>query len=259
MRTIGIYIYVNGIAKRIDLFEDELINITSSVQDVSDISKIFTDYSQSFTVPASKKNNAIFSHWYENSVDNGFDARIRKDAYIEIDTIFFRNGKIQLEKASIKDGQIDNYQITFFGSLISLKDGFNDRYLKDLDFSAYTFVYNGANVSAKVNGNIADHIKFPLITSNNVWQYNTGGGTVDNWDIKQAVTPVYISDLFPAMRVSEIFKVIALELGVTFDGSFLNSDRFKRLFLLLKNLKNQLLKILIILNQKNVLMKVQQA
>ena len=110
MRNIGLFIYVNGVSKRIELFDDEMISVTSSIQDVNDISKIFTDYSQSFTVPASKKNNAIFSHWYENSIDNDFDARIRKDAYIEIDTIRFRLGKIQLEKATIKSGQIENYQ-----------------------------------------------------------------------------------------------------------------------------------------------------
>lgn len=235
MRTIGLYIYINGVAKRIELFDDEMINVTSSIQDVNDISKIFTDYSQSFTVPASKNNNQIFSHWYENSVDNGFDARIRKDAYIEIDTIRFRSGKIQLEKASIKNGSVENYHITFFGSLISLKDGFKDRYLKDLDFSAYSFEYNGSNVISKVAGDVDGHVKFPLISSKNVWQYNTGGTTVDNWDIKNTGTPVYYDDLFPAMRVSEIFNVIATELGITFVGTFLNDLRFKRAFLLLKN------------------------
>jgi hypothetical protein len=95
MVTVAIYIYINGVAKRIELFSDEKISVTSSVQDTADLSKVFTDYSQSFTVPATKQNNAIFGHWYENSIDNAFDARIRKDAYIELDTIRFRKGKIQ--------------------------------------------------------------------------------------------------------------------------------------------------------------------
>jgi hypothetical protein len=54
MRTVQIY--VNDI--RLDLFQDEKIEVTSSIQNVKDISKVFTDFSQSFTVPASKVNNA---------------------------------------------------------------------------------------------------------------------------------------------------------------------------------------------------------
>ena len=60
-------------AKRIELFTDEKISIISSIQNVNDISKIFTDFSQSFTIPATKTNNEIFKHWYENAIENGFD------------------------------------------------------------------------------------------------------------------------------------------------------------------------------------------
>ena len=108
-----------------ELFEDENISINSSIQNINDISKVFTDFSQSFTVPATKNNNIIFKHWYENSLDSGFNATKRKDAYIELDTLTFRKGKIQLEKASYKKGSVDNYTLTFFGSLISLKDNYS--------------------------------------------------------------------------------------------------------------------------------------
>ena len=114
MIVVGIYIYdENNDARRVELFSDEKISVSSSVQNIADISKVFTDFSQSFTVPASPHNNAIFKHWYENDVDNGYDARLRKNGFIELDTIPFRIGKFQLEKAQFKNGNIDNYQITF--------------------------------------------------------------------------------------------------------------------------------------------------
>ena len=62
MNTKNIDIYIEG--KRLDLFEDENITINSSVQNINDISKVFTDFSQSFTVPASQNNNKIFKHYY---------------------------------------------------------------------------------------------------------------------------------------------------------------------------------------------------
>ena len=120
MINVSIFVYGDdGQATRLELFEDENISINSSIQNINDISKVFTDFTQSFTVPATKNNNEVFKHWYENSLDGGFNATKRKDAYIELDTLTFRKGKIQLEKASYKKGDIDNYTVTFFGSLIS--------------------------------------------------------------------------------------------------------------------------------------------
>ena len=48
-----VQVYIEGL--KIELFEDEQINVTSSVQNINDISKVFTDFSQSFTVPAAAK------------------------------------------------------------------------------------------------------------------------------------------------------------------------------------------------------------
>lgn len=236
MVTVGLYIYINNVAKRIELFEDEKISINSSVQNASDISKVYTDFSQSFTVPANDHNNAIFSHWYENSIDGGFDARQRKKAYIELDTIPFRKGNIQLEKATIKNGVPENYTITFFGSLVSLKDTFAGKKLSELDYSAHTIPYSAAEVIDRVSGEVGNDVKFPLITSNRVWQ-NTG--TTDN--ITTSGGAIDFKELFPALRVSKIFETIESNYGISFNGtieepsSFLTDARFTNAYLWLKN------------------------
>ncbi len=236
MINVSIYIYgEDGLAKRLELFEDENISVNSSIQNINDISKVFTDFSQSFTVPATKNNNIIFKHWYENSLDSGFNATKRKDAYIEIDTLPFRKGKIQLEKASYKKGDIDNYTLTFFGSLISLKDKFNNRFLRDFDYSAYNFTYSGIIVKNRVTSGVANDIKFPLISSINVWQYNTNGNSQSNWDIQKNSHPISYLDLFPAMRVSKILDSIATQIGITLSGSFLSNTKFLNAYLWLKN------------------------
>jgi hypothetical protein len=233
MVIVALYIYdeVTGLANRVELFNDEKIQVTSSIQNVNDISKIYTDFSQSFTVPASVANNKIFKHWYENTIVGGFDARTRKNAFIELDTIPFRKGKVQLEKVSYKKGYPDNYQITFFGSLISLKDAFGGKFLKDLDLSTLNFSYTGTVVKNRVTGGAGNDVMFPLISSKNVWGY--GAGSV--YDISQTATPIYHTDLFPAVRVSKVFDAIASSLGVTFEGTFLSDSRFTRAFLWLKN------------------------
>lgn len=61
---------------RLDLFKDETISITDTIQDVRDIAKVFTQFSQSFSIPASKTNNKLFKHFYNADITDGFDARI---------------------------------------------------------------------------------------------------------------------------------------------------------------------------------------
>ena len=76
---IKVSIYVQNadtlLYDRVDLFNDEKISVTSSIQNINDISKTYTDYSQTFSIPASKQNNKIFKHWYENSRNNPYNSK----------------------------------------------------------------------------------------------------------------------------------------------------------------------------------------
>jgi len=219
-------------AKRIELFEDEKISVTSSIQNVNDISKVFTDYSQSFTIPASDNNNEIFRHWYENSLDDAFDQRRRYSGYIEIDTQTFRSGKWQLESATVKNNRVEDYKITFYGELKSLTDKFGEDKLKDLStINDYTITYTGANVETLVESTSATDVMFPLISSRRVWQY--GGGGLQ--DISITGGHINYTELFPAIKVARIFDAIQDRYNVNFSGTFLNQSRFTSAYLWLKN------------------------
>ena len=219
-------------AKRIELFQDEKISLTSSIQNINDISKVFTDYSQSFTIPASDNNNRIFKHWYENSLDNAFDQRARYDGYIEIDTATFRVGRWQLESASIKKNRVEDYKITFYGNLKSLSDKFGEDKLKDIEtLNDYSFTYtSGLTVRDIMISTVDFDINFPLISSDRVWQYGSGSN-----NIATAGGAIKYDELFPCIKVSRIFDAIQSNYGLNFQGEFLNDLRFKKAFLWLKN------------------------
>ena len=232
---LAVAIYIKDVDtleyNRINLFDDEKISVTSSIQNINDISKTFTDFSQTFTVPASKQNNKIFRHWYDNSNDAPFSTLVKSDAYIEIDTITFRKGKIQLESANLEDGQAKDYSITFIGLLGNLKDTFAGKYLKDLNDTTYDFEYTATYVGDKVcTDAVSEDIMFPLISSNNYWTYGSG-----SYDISQASTPIRYNDLFPALRLKSILNMIENDFGINFDGTFLNDARFTNAYLYLKN------------------------
>jgi len=112
--------------ERLDLFDFEDIELTSTIQDVKDIGNVFTDYSQQFTVPASQKNNKILRHYYDNKLLNGFDARIKQRGLIVINGLTFKQGFIRLSESSIKKSNPSSYSLTFFGSLVNLKQALGD-------------------------------------------------------------------------------------------------------------------------------------
>jgi hypothetical protein len=236
MITVGIYIknLVTLEYNRVELFDDEKISVNSSIQNINDISKTFTDFSQTFTVPASKQNNKIFKHWYENSLDNAFSTLVKSDAYIELDTILFKQGKIQLESCNIKDGEIKDYSITFIGALGTLKDKFAGLFLKDLDSTFYDFNYSGTIVKNKVTTiATSSDVMFPLISSNRYWNYGAGGVN----DISNIIFPINFTELFPAIRLPAVLDMISRDTkwDINFNGSFLTNPKFTNAYLYLKN------------------------
>lgn len=237
-----VQIFIEGVVDSgnyslIELFNDEKINVTSSIQNVSDISKVFTDFTQSFTIPASPVNSAIFEHFYQSDVDATHDPNLRRNAYIEIDTIPFRVGKIQLEKSTVINGRAENYQITFYGTLLSLKDKFAELKLRDLDFTSIDSAYNADYVKTCIEDTANSRaVRFPLISSKRVWTY--GGAT--STDISTNTGAIAYNELFPAIRVGTLFDLIESKFGLTFEGNFLDASnlRWNNLFLWCKNTEN---------------------
>lgn len=226
MRTVQLY--VND--ERLDLFKDEEIQVSSSIQNVADISKVFTDFTQTFTVPASKRNNEILKYYYESALDNGFEANVRVDARIDIDYTPFRTGRLQLESAETKENQVYAYKVTFYGEVTTLKDLFGEDKLNDLDYSGVSFQYTGANVQTSITSTSDLDVRFPLISTDRVWTYSDGTGINDS-----TTYAIDYTELFPALKVSKVFEAIESTYGVTFSGLFLDDERFTKLFTWWKN------------------------
>jgi hypothetical protein len=235
MRQVDIYIEVTtGNYEKLELFKDEEIQINSSIQNIQDLAKVYTDFTQSFTIPSSPHNNRLFEHFYETDVNANLNPNIRRNAFIEIGTIPFRSGKISIESSNVVKGRVESYSITFYGDLTSLKDAFGDDTLKDLNLSSYGETYTGTTVRTRLVNPSASDIRYPLISSNRIWTY--GGGA--NTDINDSRYPIVYNELFPALRIKKIFDTIQTKYGVTFNSLFFNQKLFTELFLLLKNRKS---------------------
>jgi hypothetical protein len=224
-----VQIYIEG--RRLELFEDEQIKINLSLQNISDISKQYTDFTQTFTVPTSPINNAIFEHFYMNEVDATFDYNLKRNAFIEIDLTPFRSGKIQLNKAMLRDTQSSSYSITFYGKLTNLIDLIKEDKLKDLEFNEYTHAYDGDAVYDRITDDATNYaIRYPLISGRRAWTY----GDLTTTDIDTTNGAIIYTELFPAISIDRIFTLIEDKYDIDFQGVWRTDKRWQDCFLLLK-------------------------
>ena len=219
---------------RVDLFRDESISITDSIQNVSDISKLFTPFSKQFNLPASETNNKLFKHYYNFHIQGGFDARFKVDARIEINYVPFKTGKLRLTGVSLKDNKPHTYKVVFFGEPNSLKDIFGDEDLSalnglstyDLDYDGSDFLNafktglqsTGSNATNLSNRNVV----VPLISLNTYYTYDTTStdrlDTVTFTDLRK--------QLKPAIKLKRIIEAIQTQYDITFNMEDVHLDEF---------------------------------
>lgn len=247
MQVVVLYIKNNdGVYKRVDLFKDETVMLTSKIQDVRDIAKIFTDFTQTFTIPASKDNNKIFEHWYDADIVDGFDARTRKDALMELDFNPFKEGRISLNNVKMKNNKVFSYEVIFYGKTVNLKDLLRDDDLSQLaQLDDYTHEYSSSIVKEGLrNGLFSSKIIYPLLTHTKRLYFDSASATPNyngNLFFTSANNSIGLAfdDLKPAIKLITIIEAIENKYTVAngyssnllFTRDFFNSTAFSNLYL----------------------------
>ena len=235
---LDVRIYIEG--KAIEQFKDENISIKSRIKDINDISEVFTDFSKSFTVPASKENNKLFKHWYNADITGGFDARTSKDATIEINELPFTKGKIALEKVAIENGNISHYAIIFTGETIKINKILGDDKLSSLDFSDLNHNFDSVTVEQGATSNLFNGgLIYPLISVKRRMFYDSLNTVVTNetqTNIKY--TPgrpndsIRRKDLKPAIKVSDVLsRVLNTYPDLNIQGDIFTRDYFTDMYM----------------------------
>ena len=231
-------LYIDG--QEADLFQNEGIEINLNVQNIKDISKVYGDFTNSFTIPASAANNKIFKHYYNVDIYGGFDAKLRVDAFIEVNNNLFRAGVVELESVQIKSGEPYAYGIGFYSNMTSLKDSFGEDTLNVLDLSAQDHDYNDVNIATGFNSYVAgtgDAVIYPLISPVANWYYNSVSGNPDPSNIYyhggggSNIHGVFYYDLKPAVKLQKIIDAIEVKYGIEFQSDFFATADFGKLFM----------------------------
>lgn len=235
MIDIQLYIDQNDISdatrsySKVDLFKDEYITLVSSIQDIRDFAKIFSDYSRTFRIPANDTNNKIFKHFYNPDVI-GFNGSTKKLAKIHMNYMPFREGYIYLQSTEMKNNKASSYTILFYGGLVRLKNEMKDQKLsalaEKLDSNIQNFTYNSSSVKTGfTTGLHSNAIIYPLITSEKRLYYDSAS-TSPNYDgnlysgSTDTARGLRYTDLKPAIKVTKILEAIESKYSISFSGFF---------------------------------------
>jgi len=238
MQKLQLYINQNidqdltPIYVRVDLFNDESVSITQTIQNVKDIAKIFTEFTQTFSLPASKTNNKLFRHYQRFNISGTFDGRKKRKAKIELNNIPFKDGFIKLEGVDLKNNIAHTYRITFFGNTVNLKDVLGDDELGNLSgLGGLDTDYTYTNVKAKIEATLTNNnLCVPLITHTQQLIYDSAqsnaqlGNLYYNSNSSYNANGVFWKELKYAIRLQYIIDQIEAQYSeITFSNDFFNN------------------------------------
>lgn len=215
----------------IDLYKDENIEVTSAVSSIEEIEKNKSDFSKTFTVPATENNNKIFKNWYRADLENNFDSKVKVKGTIEIGGKDFKSGFWTLTGAKVKQGRASNYTIAFVGANFSLTKLIGDDVLCDLDLSEMNHQYNDNDLLDLIKFG-ADNYTYTLISKKR-YTYDSTPANTDQTNIAFDATGagrIFYTDLRPSIKVAKILEAIENKYSINFSTDLFGRSEIQNLY-----------------------------
>ena len=145
-----------------DLYEDEDIPLTLSVDDFKNAAEKVQSYTKAFNLPATKRNNQIFDNIFEiTRSDDGvvFNPYRKTQCQLKQDGFILFEGYLRLIDIQDKEGEI-SYNVNLYSEVIALADVIGELEFKDLDFTELEHTYNKTNIKNSWNDSPAAGISY---------------------------------------------------------------------------------------------------
>jgi hypothetical protein len=229
-----------------DLYDNEAIPLSLSVDDFKNAAEKVQSHSKDFNLPATKRNNKIFSSIFDvqKSIDSDFDFNpyVRTRAVLKEDTYTILEGTLRLIDIINKDGEI-SYNVNLFSEAVALSEVLKDKKINDLDLDELEHDYTITNVTNSWTGVLALTNSLPIdslanntavagATTTNVLKY-----PFCNWDNNitenaSGQLEIKLEQAFrPFIQCKYLIDKIFSEAGYTFESDFLSSTKFTKLFM----------------------------
>ena len=226
-----------------DLYQEEDIPLTLSIDDFKNVTEQVKSYSKDFNLPATKRNNRIFNNMFDvTRADDGviFNPYVKTACLLKQDGFIIFEGYLRLIDAKDKEGEI-SYNVNLYSEVIALADVLKDRTFSQLDFSELTHDYTYSNIRNSWQGildltnplptgtfagtpgaSTTGVLKYPFIDWNHQFSVDSSGNPVLS-NLEAAFRP--------CIKLKYLIQNIFAATDFNYTSEFFDSTEFSRLYM----------------------------
>ena len=220
-----------------DLYEDEDIPLSLSVDNFKNVAEKVQSYSKAFNLPATKRNNLIFDNMFEiTRTDDGviFNPYNKTECVLKQDGFILFKGYLKMLDVTDKDGEI-SYNVNLYSEVIALADILKDRTFSELGLTELEHAYNLTNIqltwgatgvtylNASTSGyRSATTVKYPFVDWNHQYIVGASGNPV---------LPNLESAFRPFIQIKYLINRIFEATPFTWESDFFDSPEFEKLYM----------------------------
>ena len=236
----------------LDLYEDEDIPLTLSVDDFKNVLEKVQSYSKAFKLPATKRNNKIFDNIFEitrTTTGIVFNPYIKTKCELKQDGFILFEGYLRLIDITDKNDEI-SYNVNLYSEAVALADLLKDKKFSDLSFDELAHDYNKVSIknswsnttglpltnalstssfaySAALGVNNTNVLKYPFVD----WTGNIDISDGSTGTANFPALPFLQSAFRPFIQLKYLIDRIFDATPFTFTSEFFDSTEFKKLFM----------------------------
>ena len=200
----------------IELYQNEPVNLSYQFSDLQEINASRSNFSQTFRVPLTGKNQDYFGAVNELGIIPTWNPKTKVKAELSYNTIPIMRGFAQVKNVYIQKGKYADVELVVFGETADLSRDVGDGMLTDVNLSAFNHTLTATNISSSWAGTLSSGvIRYGIIDKWRNWTSQT---------IWSATNPLQHGDFTPYFRASKLFETILTEAGYTYDSTFFGSN-----------------------------------
>ena len=203
----------------VDLYDNESVNLVKQFTDVQNIQSPVSSFTQTFRVPATKRNLDAFG-LVTIPDPSGVDLKQKFEAELQRDTMPILRGGVQVKAVYLQKEHYADIELVFFGEAVDLKTAIGDALLSDLDLSALDHDLTYANVTGSWSAlGSGPEVRYGLIDRGNNWSFEDQTSNLRYpWFSNDGI---FVGEFTPFVMAREILDAILDEAGFTYDSDFI--------------------------------------
>tara|TARA_R110001583_G_scaffold3025_1_gene20375 strand:+ start:4119 stop:6833 length:2715 start_codon:yes stop_codon:yes gene_type:complete len=232
-----------------DLYEEEDIPLTLSVDEFKNVAEQVKSYSKDFNLPATKRNNQIFNNMFEvtrSASGTTFNPYVKTKCVLKQDGFLLFEGFLRMTDVKDDEGEI-SYNVNLYSEVIALAETLDGLTFSELDFTELEHDYNKTQIKYSWNDSgtgityinagtsgfrdANDTVKYPFIDWEH--QYILGGTNPigNNATVGNPELSTLESSFRPCIQLRYLINMIFSGTEFEWSSAFFDSTDFGKLYM----------------------------